>query len=248
MMKSEIISSNNQRNFTRGGVDDVENFAMENCLMLLSAQAAAAAARTTAVAANDVGRMYACKTCGRKFDSFQALGGHRASHNKLKSAGGGGGDGEGGESVKPKSHACSICGVEFPIGQALGGHMRRHRAAIAAAVSGGGSTVTTELSDGNTHSKVKEEVVENEKKRKNDGVLEEEEERVQKKVKISEEICLDLSLSILPWIKKIEEKKEEIKEEEEEEEEEDNDNIEDGEIVEEEEYDFLKLELRQPIN
>uniref|UniRef100_A0ACD5W383 Uncharacterized protein n=1 Tax=Avena sativa TaxID=4498 RepID=A0ACD5W383_AVESA len=72
-------------------------------------------------------RAFVCKTCGRAFPSFQALGGHRASHKKPRM------DGDGGD-LKPKLHGCSICGLEFAIGQALGGHMRRHRAMV----SGGG--------------------------------------------------------------------------------------------------------------
>ncbi|XP_039041533.1 zinc finger protein ZAT5-like isoform X2 [Hibiscus syriacus] len=95
---------------------------------------------------------YECKTCNRSFPSFQALGGHRASHKKPK----------GNEkkqlvsAVKDqvvedadqlnrenpalvtlqvskgnKIHECSICGSEFSSGQALGGHMRRHRAAAS---------------------------------------------------------------------------------------------------------------------
>ncbi|KAF8666844.1 hypothetical protein HU200_053363 [Digitaria exilis] len=68
-------------------------------------------------------RMFVCKTCNRAFPSFQALGGHRASHKKPRL------DGDGDPSLaKPKLHGCSICGLEFAIGQALGGHMRRHRA------------------------------------------------------------------------------------------------------------------------
>jgi hypothetical protein len=67
-------------------------------------------------------RAFPCKTCGRVFPSFQALGGHRASHRKPRL------DGD----LKPKLHACSICGLEFAIGQALGGHMRRHRAIVSA--------------------------------------------------------------------------------------------------------------------
>uniref|UniRef100_A0ACD5ZGS9 Uncharacterized protein n=1 Tax=Avena sativa TaxID=4498 RepID=A0ACD5ZGS9_AVESA len=64
-------------------------------------------------------RAFVCKTCGRVFPSFQALGGHRASHKKPRLDG---------DDLKPKLHGCSVCGLEFAIGQALGGHMRRHRA------------------------------------------------------------------------------------------------------------------------
>ncbi|KAM0856476.1 hypothetical protein ACQ4PT_049089 [Festuca glaucescens] len=57
-------------------------------------------------------RAFVCKTCGRVFPSFQALGGHRASHKKPRLDG---------DDLKPKLHGCSICGLEFAIGQALGG-------------------------------------------------------------------------------------------------------------------------------
>lgn len=73
-------------------------------------------------------RVFVCKTCDRVFPSFQALGGHRASHKKPRLDDGG--------DLKPKLHGCSVCGLEFAIGQALGGHMRRHRA--MAAGGGGG--------------------------------------------------------------------------------------------------------------
>ncbi|KAJ6892506.1 zinc finger protein ZAT5-like [Populus alba x Populus x berolinensis] len=70
--------------------------------------------------------VYECKTCNRTFPSFQALGGHRASHKKPKAT-------HNDESTfsnhnKGKIHECSVCGAEFTSGQALGGHMRRHRA------------------------------------------------------------------------------------------------------------------------
>lgn len=73
------------------------------------------------------GRVFECKTCNRQFGSFQALGGHRASHKKPRIV-----DDhcKGNSPVKPKVHECSVCGSEFAIGQALGGHMRRHRNAI----------------------------------------------------------------------------------------------------------------------
>ncbi|CAK9317006.1 unnamed protein product [Citrullus colocynthis] len=97
---------------------------------------------------------YECKTCYRTFPSFQALGGHRASHKKPKAM-----EAEKKlllssddeeiqfknnithslslqlnqrgslhSSGKAKVHECAICGAEFTSGQALGGHMRRHRA------------------------------------------------------------------------------------------------------------------------
>ncbi|KAJ3685649.1 hypothetical protein LUZ61_014813 [Rhynchospora tenuis] len=71
-------------------------------------------------------RVYKCKTCNRQFPTFQALGGHRTSHERIRfpqlqvkhahKLG-----------SKPKVHVCPICGVVFPMGQALGGHMRRHK-------------------------------------------------------------------------------------------------------------------------
>ncbi|MCL7029948.1 hypothetical protein MKW94_001033 [Papaver nudicaule] len=76
-------------------------------------------------------RVYECKTCNRQFPSFQALGGHRASHKKPRLMDQISVDNQSAEAAKPKIHECSICGLQFAIGQALGGHMRRHRAAIS---------------------------------------------------------------------------------------------------------------------
>nr|AAD26942.1 zinc-finger protein 1 [Datisca glomerata] len=79
---------------------------------------------------------YKCSVCDKAFSSYQALGGHKASHRKLAggedqstsfattnsatvtttTASGGGG----------RSHECSICHKSFPTGQALGGHKRCH--------------------------------------------------------------------------------------------------------------------------
>ncbi|KAJ0238872.1 hypothetical protein HA466_0234150 [Hirschfeldia incana] len=70
-------------------------------------------------------RVFACKTCNKEFSSFQALGGHRASHRRSAAL-----EGHAPSSpkrVKPVKHECPICGAEFAVGQALGGHMRKHR-------------------------------------------------------------------------------------------------------------------------
>ncbi|XP_044985728.1 zinc finger protein ZAT8-like [Hordeum vulgare subsp. vulgare] len=75
---------------------------------------------------------FVCKTCGRSFSSFQALGGHRTSHLRGRH-GLALGLAAGSEQVSRKSrdqkqvHRCHVCGLEFEMGQALGGHMRRHR-------------------------------------------------------------------------------------------------------------------------
>ncbi|KAK1409493.1 hypothetical protein QVD17_36019 [Tagetes erecta] len=99
-----------------------------NYLMLLSKSTI----NTESYDVDLVNRVFECKTCNRQFTSFQALGGHRASHKKPRLT-----DGDMARQhdeispSKPKSHKCSICGLEFAIGQALGGHMRRHRAAMS---------------------------------------------------------------------------------------------------------------------
>ncbi|KAI4302383.1 hypothetical protein MLD38_038134 [Melastoma candidum] len=108
---------------------------MAACLMLLSQGHEYAAPSDDK--ADFSSRVFECKTCSRQFPSFQALGGHRASHKKPKTAARVGAD-SGNESSaaatarsppsKPKTHECLVCGQEFSNGQALGGHMRRHRA------------------------------------------------------------------------------------------------------------------------
>uniref|UniRef100_A0A0E0MP33 C2H2-type domain-containing protein n=1 Tax=Oryza punctata TaxID=4537 RepID=A0A0E0MP33_ORYPU len=81
-----------------------------------------------------------CSVCGKAFASYQALGGHKASHRKpppaamvdeevvemkpaiatpSSSASGVSGGGV-------RAHECNVCGKAFPTGQALGGHKRCH--------------------------------------------------------------------------------------------------------------------------
>ncbi|CAN6460590.1 unnamed protein product [Victoria cruziana] len=147
------------------GYSTEEDEDMANCLILLAQSGGDGPKRNSpaetgpdARAANFVSKrgpdLYECKTCSKCFPSFQALGGHRASHKKPKNveekekavaAAAGEEEGfrlfkeasmavvmqqqQGGSKAagKPKVHECSICGSEFTSGQALGGHMRRHR-------------------------------------------------------------------------------------------------------------------------
>ncbi|KAA8518684.1 hypothetical protein F0562_016158 [Nyssa sinensis] len=144
-----------------GNTDQEEEY-LANCLILLAqGQTRKPSDQPIVSTSNNASGLYIyqCKTCNRCFPSFQALGGHRASHKKLKATG------EDqkklpalvqeeedrfadhstilslqipnralSSSNKSRVHECSTCGAEFTSGQALGGHMRRHRS-IAMATS-----------------------------------------------------------------------------------------------------------------
>ncbi|XP_051124409.1 uncharacterized protein LOC127246846 [Andrographis paniculata] len=82
---------------------------------------------------------YRCETCKKVFRSYQALGGHRASHNKVKVNS----PEKLSSSSSPapaveKIHQCPFCHRIFPSGQALGGHKRSHFA--GGAVPAGSNT------------------------------------------------------------------------------------------------------------
>ena len=77
---------------------------------------------------------YRCETCNKIFKSYQALGGHRASHKKIKAYNS---PATHQTELEPenvgtcsltekKIHECPICFRVFSSGQALGGHKRSH--------------------------------------------------------------------------------------------------------------------------
>nr|BAA21919.1 ZPT2-10 [Petunia x hybrida]BAA96070.1 C2H2 zinc-finger protein ZPT2-10 [Petunia x hybrida] len=77
---------------------------------------------------------YICETCNKVFRSYQALGGHRASHKKIKvsiNETKNNGNVES-EVQKDKIHECPVCYRVFSSGQALGGHKRSHGIGVAA--------------------------------------------------------------------------------------------------------------------
>ncbi|CAM0149548.1 unnamed protein product [Urochloa decumbens] len=77
------------------------------------------------------GGAFRCRTCGRQFATFQALGGHRTSHNRPRVRADGLdlllGSRPGKGAAASDVHRCNTCAMVFTTGQALGGHMRRHR-------------------------------------------------------------------------------------------------------------------------
>ncbi|XP_019152366.1 PREDICTED: zinc finger protein ZAT1-like [Ipomoea nil] len=101
---------------------------------------------------------FECSTCNKSFHSYQALGGHRASHKKAKDGSDKNTDHYSGaqnqttadssehsilgfadkvesssKKIKVAHHECPICFKIFPSGQALGGHKRSHLIAEAKA-------------------------------------------------------------------------------------------------------------------
>lgn len=117
------------------------------CLLLLSRDASAAVSGDPPVQKSQ----NTCSLCGKAFSSYQALGGHMASHRKPLPATSGSEDrlssGSTAVSVASsgsaggKAHQCLICFKTFQTGQALGGHKRRHYdGTIGSAVGAGGGS------------------------------------------------------------------------------------------------------------
>ncbi|XP_030473233.2 zinc finger protein ZAT10-like [Syzygium oleosum] len=106
---------------------------------------------------------YKCSVCDKAFPSYQALGGHKASHRKSSSeatsAAPAATDNPTSSSSAPvgvgsgKLHECSICHKTFPTGQALGGHKRCHYDAGSSSggAAGGATGVSSSEAGGSSH-------------------------------------------------------------------------------------------------
>ncbi|XP_057530953.1 zinc finger protein ZAT10-like [Amaranthus tricolor] len=89
--------------------------------------------------------VFKCSVCGKGFGSYQALGGHKASHRKPTREDDHKPSSSGMITSTGKTHQCSICQKIFPTGQALGGHKRCHYEGTigsAAATKSGSGTVS----------------------------------------------------------------------------------------------------------
>ncbi|XP_026443501.1 zinc finger protein ZAT12-like [Papaver somniferum] len=154
---------------SRAEMEDSIVVAMAKCLMLLSRdkggidfQSVIDEQQMTSKSSTQ-DRVFECKTCNKQFLSFQALGGHRASHKTrpvmdLYSSDDQSVNDNQKQAKKVKTHECSICGLNFAAGQALGGHMRRHRASMiesSTTIAGAGlsSILSSDITTAATHQK-----------------------------------------------------------------------------------------------
>ncbi|XP_039023998.1 zinc finger protein ZAT10-like isoform X2 [Hibiscus syriacus] len=96
---------------------------------------------------------YKCSVCNKSFNSYQALGGHKASHRKLSGAN----EDQSTSNPRGKSHECSICHKSFPTGQALGGHKRCHYEG-GAGNSASGVTISEGVGSTNTMNRISQRV------------------------------------------------------------------------------------------
>ncbi|KAK9946409.1 hypothetical protein M0R45_011876 [Rubus argutus] len=117
--------------------------------------------QATSAPAKEINQLsYKCSVCDKAFPSYQALGGHKASHRKGSSATIGG-EGPSTSSTTTttsaatvshnatgRSHECSICHKSFPTGQALGGHKRCHYEGGATATRSAATTSAVTSSEG----------------------------------------------------------------------------------------------------
>ncbi|KAM0909090.1 hypothetical protein ACQ4PT_015038 [Festuca glaucescens] len=81
--------------------------------------------------ASSPAQVHACSVCGKAFASYQALGGHKASHRPKPPQAASvdepaASPAASASTSRGKVHECSVCNKTFPTGQALGGHKRCH--------------------------------------------------------------------------------------------------------------------------
>ncbi|KAH7841933.1 hypothetical protein Vadar_020415 [Vaccinium darrowii] len=140
------------------------------CLIMLARSGTAATASTSTSAATasppppvsaESKLVHKCSVCDKAFGSYQALGGHKASHRKHAGATNDDQSVTTGNSAATavssggRTHECSICHKCFATGQALGGHKRRHYEggnAGAGAANSGITTTTSSEGVGSTNS------------------------------------------------------------------------------------------------
>ncbi|KAI4295757.1 hypothetical protein L6164_035769 [Bauhinia variegata] len=105
-----------------------------------------------------------CTVCNKAFSSYQALGGHKASHRKSASEAVANANTDNASAsvsaststtttASGRMHECTICHKAFPTGQALGGHKRCHYDGGNSKDNGNNSSVLTFSEGGaSTHS------------------------------------------------------------------------------------------------
>ncbi|XP_062073294.1 zinc finger protein ZAT9-like [Humulus lupulus] len=108
---------------------------------------------------------YKCETCKKVFRSYQALGGHRASHKKIKVSNLATALDEPEENAattttasmpEKKVHQCPVCFRVFSSGQALGGHKRSH---VTGSYTITTTTTTTQTQTNKSSKKVVESLI-----------------------------------------------------------------------------------------
>lgn len=127
------------------------------CLIMLARGGGSSSSFTPpppSASSSDSKLIYKCSVCHKAFGSYQALGGHKASHRKH--SGSAAEEQSTSSTTAPTNsagriHECSICHKCFPTGQALGGHKRCH---YEGAVPNGGvsSGLTSSEGVGSTNS------------------------------------------------------------------------------------------------
>lgn len=126
------------------------------CLIMLarSGTTSAATASPPPLVSTESKLVHKCSVCDKAFGSYQALGGHKASHRKLAGATNDdqstitGNSAAAAVSSGGRTHECSICHKSFATGQALGGHKRRHYEGGNAGAGANSGITTTTSSEG----------------------------------------------------------------------------------------------------